>query len=51
MPEGKKPESWLEAFYMLEVLLEKKDNGNRQVVFLDDIVSHTGLAKAITIKS
>lgn len=24
MPEGKKPESWLEAFYMLEMHLEKK---------------------------
>lgn len=37
MPEGKKPESWLEAFYMLEMLLEKKDTGKRQVVFLDEL--------------
>lgn len=37
MSEGKKPESWLEAFYMLEVLLEKKDTGRRQVVFLDEL--------------
>lgn len=37
MPEGKKPESWLAAFFMLEMLLEKKDTGKRQVVFLDEL--------------
>ena len=31
MPEGKKPESWLAAFFMLEMLLEKKDTGNEEM--------------------
>ena len=33
----KKPTSWLEAFYLLETLLIQKDDGKRQVVFLDEI--------------
>lgn len=37
MEESKIPESWLEAFYMLEKLLERKDNGKKQVVFLDEL--------------
>lgn len=31
------PKSWLEAFFMLERLLEQKDNGTRQVVFIDEL--------------
>ena len=31
------PKSWLEAFYMLEKLLLKLDNGERQVVFIDEL--------------
>lgn len=31
------PKSWLEAFFMLEQLLERKDNGSRQVVFIDEL--------------
>ena len=31
------PKSWMEAFYMLEQLLERKDNGSRQVVFIDEL--------------
>ena len=32
-----KPASWMEAFYQLEQLLIKLDDGNRQVVFLDEL--------------
>lgn len=36
--EGKsKPKSWIEAFYMLECLLEDLDDGSRQVVFIDEL--------------
>ncbi len=36
--KDRKPESWLEAFYMLEDLLQKKDDGkNRQLLFFDEI--------------
>ena len=36
--EQKKPESWLEAFYLLEEFLKEKDDGeSRIVVFLDEI--------------
>jgi len=31
------PTSWLEAFFMLSQLLQQKDNGERQVVFLDEL--------------
>ncbi|MDO4805951.1 MAG: ATP-binding protein [Coriobacteriales bacterium] len=31
------PKSWLEAFFMLESLLEGLDDGSRQVVFLDEL--------------
>lgn len=31
------PTSWLDAFYMLQQLLEQKDNGKRQVVFIDEL--------------
>ena len=33
----KKPKSWLEAFVLLEKLLVLKDNGQRQVVFIDEL--------------
>lgn len=36
--EGVKcPKSWVEAFYMLQKLLERGDNGERQVVFIDEL--------------
>ena len=31
------PENWQEAFHMLERLLEKKDDGKRLVVFIDEL--------------
>lgn len=31
------PKSWLEAFFMLELFLERQDNGSRQVVFIDEL--------------
>lgn len=34
--EGK-PENWLDAFFLLEKLLQRIDNGTRQVVFLDEL--------------
>lgn len=38
MKKSHVPTSWLEAFFMLEQHLEKKDNGSRrQVVFLDEL--------------
>ena len=35
--KGKKPANWLEAFFLLERLLESKDDGKRQVVFIDEL--------------
>lgn len=37
MEEAGLPKSWMEAFFMLEQLLERKDNGSRQVVFIDEL--------------
>lgn len=37
MKKSKKPENWLEAFYMLEMHLEKIDDGSRQLIFLDEL--------------
>lgn len=37
MAESKPPEDWMQAFYMLEAFLESKADGNRQLVFLDEI--------------
>ncbi len=37
MKTKKKPKSWLEAFYMLEQLLKEKYNGEKQVVFIDEL--------------
>lgn len=31
------PKSWMEAFFLLEQLLEHLDNGTRQVVFIDEL--------------
>ena len=33
----KHPQSWLEAFYLLETALQEIDDGSRQLVFLDEI--------------
>lgn len=32
-----KPSSWMDAFYQLECFLKQKDDGKRQLVFLDEI--------------
>ena len=37
MKKSHRPESWLEAFYMLETFLEERNDGDRQVVFLDEL--------------
>lgn len=37
MKRSKQPESWLDAFFMLENHLSTIDNGSRQVVFLDEL--------------
>ena len=31
------PKSWMEAFFLLEKFLETRDNGSRQVVFIDEL--------------
>ena len=33
----KRPETWFDAFYLLERLLDKKDDGSRQIVFIDEM--------------
>ena len=33
----KMPRSWMEAFYQLQQLLTKHDNGSRQLVFIDEL--------------
>lgn len=37
MTKGEKPKSWLDAFFMLEQLLLRKDDGTKQVVFIDEM--------------
>lgn len=38
MKKSRMPESWLDAFYMLEDFLQEKDDGeSRQLIFLDEI--------------
>lgn len=37
MKRTHQPESWLEALFMLEKLLKSKGNGERQVIFLDEL--------------
>ncbi|MBR2287639.1 MAG: AAA family ATPase [Clostridia bacterium] len=37
MDHPEKPSSWMEAFYQLECFLKQKDDGKRQIVFLDEM--------------
>ncbi len=37
MKKSKCPTNWLEAFFLLSKYLEEKDNGSRQVIFLDEL--------------
>lgn len=37
MKKSKRPADWLEAFFMLELFLQEKDDGTRQVIFLDEL--------------
>ena len=37
MENIEQPKSWMEAFFLLETLLERLDNGTRQVVFIDEL--------------
>lgn len=37
MEKCDKPTNWLDAFLLLEKFLQSKDNGSRQVVFLDEL--------------
>ena len=37
MENIEQPKSWMEAFFLLETLLERLDNGLRQVVFIDEL--------------
>lgn len=37
MKDEKKPGNWLDAFFLLEKLLQNIDDGTRQVVFLDEL--------------
>lgn len=37
MQKEKCPEDWLEAFYILEMYLQSKDAGARQIIFLDEL--------------
>ena len=37
MKKSHRPDSWLEAFFMLEQWLQQIDNGSRQVIFIDEL--------------
>lgn len=37
MKKSKCPTTWMEAFFLLSKFLETKDNGGRQVIFLDEL--------------
>jgi AAA+ ATPase superfamily predicted ATPase len=37
MKKSARPKSWLEAFFMLKKLLQDKDDGSKQVVFIDEL--------------
>lgn len=37
MEEGKAPESWMEAFLLLEKHLQSIDNGKKQLIFFDEL--------------
>ena len=36
MSDAKRPKSWMEAFFYLEMFLQKMDSGDRQLVFIDE---------------
>ena len=37
MKKTKCPENWMDAFLMLELFLQSKDDGSRQLVFIDEL--------------
>ena len=37
MKKSKRPENWLDAFLMLEMYLQSKDDGSRQLIFIDEL--------------
>jgi len=37
MKKSRCPDNWLDAFLMLEIFLESKDDGSRQLVFFDEL--------------
>ena len=37
MKDGDIPESWPDAFFMPEKMLQERDDGSRQVIFLDEL--------------
>lgn len=37
MKKSRRPDSWLEAFFMLEQWLQSIDDGSRQLIFLDEL--------------
>ena len=37
MEPTKKPQNWLDAFFLLEKFLQKIDDGSRQLIFLDEL--------------
>ena len=37
MPRSKCPDNWLDAFLMLEMFLQGRDDGTRQLVFIDEL--------------
>jgi len=37
MPRSRCPENWLDAFMLLELFLQSKDDGGRMLVFLDEL--------------
>ncbi len=50
MKKCKKPDNWLDAFLLLEKYLQKKDDGSRQLVFIDELpwldTSRSGFLRA-----
>ena len=37
MTDAKKPKTWMEAFFELEMFLQRKDQEKRQLVFIDEL--------------
>lgn len=37
MKKSRCPDNWMDAFLMLEMLLQSKDNGSRQLIFIDEL--------------